>query len=199
MRKSLFVITILSTLCFFQCTPDQPATSVINKEQAARTLLDNEVNQLVGKWRIQESIVEPRQFNPYQVELAIVKDTVLRDLATLTIRPAATTNRLTQGWPSSHYTGLDGTLDYGSKSYPIYINLVIPDEVTSTGRGIVKLFNFLPGTFEPEAEAILFKKLGFFHTDFTLTTPSDSSVMHWRDTGQVSSIGLTQVKLIKQP
>lgn len=198
MRTSLFTIIVLSTLCFCQCKPDQQATPVVHEEQATRALLTNEVNQLVGKWRIQESTIEPRQFNPYQTELAISKDTVLRDLATLTIQPAPTTNRLTQGWPSSSYTELEGTLDYGGRSYPVYISLVIPDEVTGTRNGVIKLWNFLPGNFKPEAEAVLFKKLGFFHTDFTLAAPSDSSVMHWRGTGQVSSIGLTHVKFIKQ-
>lgn len=207
--KTLFLFALLAiTISLVGCKSRQADPQPVDNVKLGQELLNRKAKQLWGKWLIQDAAIAWKPYNPYFTELGISRDTVLHNLATLTI-PEVTpviTNLSPQSYNYTFETELAGTLSYGSESYPVYLSLMTYVDFPNTDTNLdshvvwIRLQNYkrtAPGLFTTD-ETNYFRKLGFFHTMFQRQASSTDTIVKWLGTGSVSALGLNEVTLVKQ-
>ncbi|MCK8493280.1 hypothetical protein M0L20_15540 [Spirosoma sp. RP8] len=208
MKKHLLIVLVSTVFGLSACKKEAELTPPVDNVQLGQTLLTKRAGQLTGKWLIDETSIAWKRFNPYFVELGITQDTVLRNLATLTISsPTQITHALSPQYIYDFKTELVCQLDYGGKSYPVYLTLSTAVDGKNTLSNVdsspvrMSLWSYPAGAYNtpiPDTNALLFRKLGFFHTTFEEKEGNNSSSRRWYGYSSESALGLQEVKLTKQ-
>jgi hypothetical protein len=181
-------------LCCWQCTPDAPPK--IDYDQLAAQVMTELKPQLVGTWTLGQVHVSPNGPNRIN-RLNLSQDTTFRDVALLTIVPAASPR---QQPVDPRYGEYDGTIQYKTKTYPIQFNTWPGPRVYSPSRQgpqafLLFSFHFPNGPRFPEAEEAFLENLGLINETFSLETTVGQPTMKW--VGLNGSI--QRIDFVKQP
>ncbi|MBO3273016.1 hypothetical protein F1C16_13070 [Hymenobacter sp. NBH84] len=120
MKPFLRFALFAASLCFMQCTQEE-ATPTIDYDQKSIELMNQLTPQIVGEWSLQRVSIKRQSHNGSQAEIGIKRDTVLQNLAILSIRQAAV--------PRSNpkylrHPDFDCTIQYKDKTYPLSFSLL---------------------------------------------------------------------------
>lgn len=151
--------------------------------------------QVVGRWTLQQVYIKSQSYNYDQKQLKLTRDTVFQNLATLTVRPAS---RLRISSADPRHPEFEGTIEFRTKTYPVYFYLRANPERLVNAQGPQAFFNFdyaFPnGTRIPEAEETFLDNLGLVGEVFSLETVSKQPKMVWRGLNR----GIDKIELQKQ-
>lgn len=201
MKNSLFLGLAVISLLFLQCsqdggsvTPVTPAPQV-DYEKVTIKLMDELAPQLLGRWTLRQVDIKVQSYNVNQKKLQLAKDTVLLNLATLTIR-SATQLRMSPQDP--RHPEFEGTIEFRGKTYPIGFYLLANAERVVSNKGpqahLLFEYRFPNGTRIPESEETLLNDLGVVGDNFSLEIVPGQSAMTWRGLNR----GVDKIDLQKQ-
>jgi len=198
--KYIRLSILATTLCFAQCTKEEatPAKTgtapAVNYNQETIKLMNQLTPQMVGDWSLQRVHIKRQLYNVSQSEAGIKRDTVLQELAVLSIRQAAV-SRITPKDP--RYPDFECTIRYKGKAYPMYFSLLANAErvIGNTGPQAFFLlqYDFPAGTRFPEAEETYLESIGLVD-NFSVETTADPNTMTWRGLNQ----GVEKIELRKR-
>ncbi|MBC6610679.1 hypothetical protein H8B15_07080 [Hymenobacter sp. BT507] len=202
MKNYLHLSLLATALCFTQCTkeeavPAKPGTTAkpaINYDQESIKLMNQLTPQMVGDWSLQRVHIKRQSYNSSQSEAGIKRDTVLQELAILSIRQAAVPRTNPK---DLRHPDFDCTIQYKGKSYPMHFWLLASAEHVFDKTGPQAFFlleyNFPSGTRFPEAEETYLKSIGLVD-NFSVETTADPNTMTWRGLNR----GIDKIELRRQ-
>jgi hypothetical protein len=194
MRTYFFIIGIISFL-FGQCTQPESATPKIDFDKESVKLMSEVTPKLIGQWTLQEVSVSYKKGDYYQNQAQITKDTVLTNVALLTIR---TVSKSRFDPPQAKHPEFEGSVQYGTKTYPIYFYLIASGGriINKTGPQASFLFeyNFPNGTRLVEPEEAYLRNVGIVNNNFSVELVDGQPSMVWRGGNR----GVDQIRLVKK-
>ena len=154
-------------------TPEvEPALTYDEKEAA---VLKQVAPQVAGQWTLTDVKYVRRPL--FQYPASLPRDTVLAQLATLTIAPASVPRP--SGRPE-----FEGQLTYGSKTYPVRFSLYASPERVVRQQGPSAYFlleyNFSVGSHQTEPEEQFLQDIGLVGEQFTLEAEAGQTTMQWK-------------------
>ena len=194
--------SLLLAISFFliQCkSAPEPQPTLDERATALITVLRPRVT---GTWQISTAQIKRRELGYFQVDPGITQDTVLRNLATLTLSPASVNNkRLPKEY--GPVLELEGTVAYGGKTYPIYGLLDVgPTRIAGQSglQGFVLLqYNFTSANFPPgstsrrvEVEEDYLHGVGLIGDNFSVEVAENQRTMTWRGLNRAISSAVLQ-------
>ncbi|GAB3708504.1 hypothetical protein GCM10027592_43740 [Spirosoma flavus] len=186
--------SVMLFLWFSQCSPDYGSTPKVNADQASIELQNELRPKLVGQWALPRVNLKYQDYNVFQKQLKISKDTSFSDLATITIIP--TTQPRTS--PRDKRVGeYDGTIRFRNKTYPIQFDLLAYSDWVYSQKGpqgtFLLMYKFPIGSHIPEDEETFLENIGLVGDNFILELTSDPGKMIWRGLNR----GLDRIELTK--
>lgn len=131
----------------------------------------------------------------YQKRACVTKNTVFQDFAVLILAPAVA-SRYTPRDPQ--YGEFEGTLQYGSKVFPVYFALRITPEHASTRQGPQAIFspglNRPAGSYPLDVDQQFLTDLGVLQDNFYLEATPGQPLMVWRGLNR----GVDRIELQKR-
>ncbi|GAB3808643.1 hypothetical protein GCM10028819_48130 [Spirosoma humi] len=193
--KAYFLFIGISSLLLGQCTQPESAPPKIDFDKESVKLMSEVAPKLIGQWTMQEVAIRYRKNDYYQSQAQITKDTVLKNIATLTIN-AVSASRFDP--PQAKHPEFEGHIQYGTRTYPIYFYLLASAGriVNKTGPQASFLFeyNFPNGSHLVEPEEAYLKNVGIVNDNFSVEVIDGQPVMIWRGGNQ----GVDQIRLVKK-
>ena len=129
MRLLLSTLSLGLACSLTNCSREAAPAPKLDYDQASRELMQTLAPQVVGTWTLRQVQVS---FQPYGYGHALVPlrgDTLLQNLATLTLA-AAQTPRSARA--DARYPEFEGQLHFRGQDYPIYLQLLAyPDQVVN--------------------------------------------------------------------
>ncbi len=187
-------------LCFFAfailCACNKKDVLVsdpkVDFNSASVKLMDSIRPALYGTWQMQEVKVVP--FQTSVGEIGIYKDTVLKNLATLTINHIDyNTNELYR-----RQNDVTGTLTFGSKTYPVgfTMNASANRIYHKTGPQVFGLFEyrFPSGLHITEKEEMYLIYLTLIGENFEMQLSDDGKSMQWKGLNRA----IKNIQLVKK-
>lgn len=170
----LFFIPIL----FISCKKDVE----VGKEEKvdwnkSSIILMNELRpKLYGSWKIEQMHITP--YAPNTSEIGIFKDTLLNNVAELTINQVNNVGYYEKG------NDVTGTLKFKTKSYPVGFRMLPTGEQIFQNKGahVFALFEyrFPVGTHLTEPEENYLYNLTLINDTFEIEMSKDGKMMTWR-------------------
>ncbi|ARK08955.1 hypothetical protein [Fibrivirga algicola] len=192
MRTYFFVIA-LNTILFGQCTKPESATPRVDYDKESIKLMSEVAPQISGQWTMQEVAISHKKGDYYQQQAQITKDTVLKDIATLTIKPVSNSRFSPR---QAQHPEFEGNIQYGGKTYPIYFFLTASagriDKKTGPQASILFEYSFPSGSRLIEAEESYLKNAGIVNTNYSVEVVDSQPAMIWR-----GGKGVDQIRLEK--
>jgi hypothetical protein len=193
MKTYLFITGIISLL-FGQCTQPESATPRIDYDKESVKLMSEVAPKLIGQWTLQEVAIKYKKGDYYQSQAQITKDTVLTNVATLTIRNVSK-SRFDP--PQAKHPEFEGSIQYGTRTYPIYFYLLASTEriVNKTGPQASFLFeyNFPNGSRLVEPEEAYLRNVGLINDNYSVELVDGQPAMIWRGGNR----GVNQMRLVR--
>jgi hypothetical protein len=196
MKNNLLVLSTLLCLLNWQCSPSDPVTTSIKTDydQVSRQLMEELAPQIIGQWTLRQ--VQIKYKNEYgQSQIKLTKDSTFLNLATLKIIPAAIPRTSPVDTRRGEY---DGTITYGSKTYPISFDMLANAEWIVSKKGPQTFFSFqyhFPnGIHLAEPEEVFLQNIGLTGEVFTLETTIGQPTMIWRGLNR----GIERIELVRQ-
>ncbi len=194
-RYSRWLPLLAAGPLFCQCSKAPEATPKTDYRQEGITLMQQLKPQLTGTWDLRRVAVTRLKNDASQMQAGITKDTVFQNLAVLTLAPAVA-SRSTPRDPQ--YGEFEGTLQYKSKAFPVYISLRVTTDYAQTHQGPQALFaldfNRAPGSYPPDADERFLLDLGILQSYFYLETMPGQPGMVWRGLGR----GVDRIEMQKR-
>ena len=196
MKTNLLFVAILLSLAGWRCSPDKPVVSPkFDFDKTSTQLMKDLAPQIVGQWKLRQVQVKYRANDYYQTKANITKDSTLRDLATLTIVPAAVPRTSPRDLRRGEY---DGTIQYRNKTYPIQFDLMANPDWLVHQKGPQAFFlfdyHFPVGSHLTESEEAFLQNIGLIGDNFSLETTLGQPTMIWRGLNR----GINQIDLVRQ-
>ncbi len=180
-RYSRWLFLLAMGPLFGQCSKAPEAAPKTDYRQEGITLMQQLKPQLTGTWDLRRVAVKRLNNAYYQIRAGITKDTVFQDFAVLTLAPAVA-SRYTPRNPQ--YGEFEGTLQYKSKVFPVYIALRIETEYAQTHQGPQAIFsldlNREPGSYPLDLDERFLSDVGVLFDNFYLETTPGQPRMVWR-------------------
>lgn len=195
MTTNRLVLFVLLTLISWRCSPNDSATPAkVDYDQASRDLMNELAPQIVGRWTLRT--VQVKYTNNYgQHQIGLTGDTTFQNLATLTIVPAKTPRSSPVDYRRGEY---DGTITYGSKSYPVSFDMLANSEWIYSKKGPQTFFlfyyHFPDGSHLTEREEAFLENVGLVGDNFSMETTVGQPTMIWRGLNR----GITRIELVRQ-
>lgn len=187
----LLLTSIILSVTVLSCTPQ--AEPKVDYDKISAQMMNDLAPQLVGTWKLSQVHVNPNGPNRIN-RLNLRKDSTFRDLATLTIVPADKPRMLPKDPRRGEY---DGTIRYGSKTYPIKFDMWAGPQVYS-GKGpqafLLFSYRFPDGIHVAEPEEKFLEDLGLVDENFSLETTLGQPTMKWVGLNR----GIDYIQFIKQ-
>ncbi len=171
---TLFFVSVLFLSCKKNGEVSKPEK--VDWNTSSITLMNNLRPKLLGTWKIEEIHVTP--YAPNTSEIGIYKDTLLNNVAELTI------SRINND--SNYETGNDvtGFLRFKTKSYPVGFRMLpTPQHIfENKGPQVFGLFEyrFPVGTHLTEPEEDYLRNLTLINNNFEIEMSKDGKVMTWK-------------------
>lgn len=180
-----------------QCTLSgpPPAPARIDYDQESVKLMNELTPQMSGTWQLRRVEVKRQTYNNLQAQAGIRKDTVLQDLATLTLKPATKPRYMPK---NDRHAEFEGRIQRNGRSYPVSLYMSAEHGWLAKKTGPQAYFSF--GFFFPtephitEPEEALLSNLGLVDDVFTLETTVGQPTMIWKGLSR----GISQIDLQKQ-
>ena len=195
MKTNVLLFFALLTLLSWRCSPtDSVALVKVDYDQASRQLMKGLAPQIVGQWTLRK--VQVKYKNEYgQRQINLTRDSTFQHLATLTIIPA----KIPRSSPVDSRRGeYDGTITYGSKTYPISFDMFANSEWIVSRKGPQTFFlfdyHFPDGSHLTEPEEAFLQNVGLVGDNFSLETIIGQPTLIWRGLNR----GIEQVELVRQ-
>jgi hypothetical protein len=192
MKTYLFIASFF--IFFGQCTQPESATPKIDYDKESVRLVSEVAPKLIGQWTLKEVSIRYKKGDYYQSQAQITKDTVFNDLATLTIRSVSKSRFKPV---QDKHPEFEGSIRYGTKTYPIYFYLRASDEriVTKTGPQASFLFeyNFPIGARLVEPEEAYLRNIGVVNDTYSVELVDGQPVMIWCGGNR----GVNQMRLVR--
>lgn len=193
--KTHFLFIGIISLLFGQCTQPESAAPKIDFDKESVKLMSGIAPKLIGKWTMQEVAIRYKKGDYYQNQAQITKDTVLENIATLTINPVSKSR---YDPPQAKHPEFEGSIQYGTKTYPIYFSLLASAGriVNKTGPQASFLFeyNFPIGSHLVEPEEAYLKNVGIVNDNYSVEIVDGQPVMIWRGANR----GVDQIRLVRK-
>jgi hypothetical protein len=195
MKTNLIVLFALLNLISWGCSPNDSTTPVkVDYDQASRDLMNELAPQIVGQWTLRTVQVKYKNWAG-QHQIGLTKDTTFQNLATLRIVPA----KIPRSSPVDSRRGeYDGTITYGSKSYPVSFDMLANPEWIVSKKGPQTFFlfdyHFPNGSHQTEPEEAFLKNVGLVGDNFSLETTIGQPTMIWRGLNR----GIDRIELVRQ-
>lgn len=202
MKNYIRLSLLATTLCFTQCTKEEAtpaktgtvAKPAVNYDQESIKLMNKLVPHMLGDWSLQRVHIKRQPYNFSQTEIGIERDTVLQELAVLSIRQAAVPRTNPK---DLRHPDFDCTIHYKGKSYPMAFWLLANAEHVFNNTGpqasFLLRYNFPTGTRFPETEEKYLDSIGLVDNFFVETT-ADPNTMTWRGLNR----GIDKIELQKR-
>jgi hypothetical protein len=178
------------TNCFREAAP----APKLDYDQASRKLMQTLAPQVVGTWTLRQVQVSFQPYNPHHALLPLRGDTLLQNLATLTLATAKTPR---SARADARYPEFEGQLHFRGQDYPIYLQLLAsPDQVVNhRGPQAHFLFetNYPVGSRQRDAGEEWLTNLGLLYDNYTLELVAGHPLMHWRGLNR----GVSRIDLVK--
>ncbi|GAB3162599.1 hypothetical protein [Telluribacter humicola] len=188
--KSKLSVALIGILLFSQCSVDRSIAPKVDYEQARIEFLKELVPHITGTWNMRKIQIK-RQNSTYHAELKLKNDTILTNFATLTLT-------LASGQPDPGSSRYEGNIQYGTKKYPIKLDLIAGSWLyNQKGEGSKGYFlieyNYPPGTSHIiEKEEKYLEQIGLISENFSLETTSGPMI--WKGLNR----GIEQIDFIKK-
>ncbi|WP_460934915.1 hypothetical protein [Spirosoma humi] len=189
-------LTFLVSIAFLfsRCSPNEGLSPKIDYDQASIELMQEIQPKIVGQWTLRQVNIKYQDFNYSQKQLKITKDTAFVDFATLSIIPTNEPRSSPRDLRTGEY---DGTIQFGTKAYPIQFDLRSNAEWIYSKKGPQAFFSFsykFPvGTRVTESEERFLEDIGLMNDTFSLEFSTDPKKMIWRGLNRgVSRIEMTK-------
>jgi hypothetical protein len=194
MKSVSLSLVLASSLLFAQCAKTPEVAPKINYDQKSTEIVQGVSPAVVGDWTLRRVQIKAQPYNGGQLALGIVRDTVLQDFATISIRPAPSRSSI----PDLRYARFSGVLHYRTKTYPIQFELSASPQRLFHDEGPQAVFlleyNFPVGSHPTEVEEQFLQSLGLIGEHFTLqVVPGQPRTMTW----QGSYRGIGTIELVK--
>lgn len=154
-------------------TPEVLPTPTYAEKEAA--VLKQVAPQVAGQWTLTDVRYIPRPL--FQRPAGLPRDTVLAQLATLTIVPASVPRP--SGRPE-----FEGQLTYRSKTYPVRFSLYASPDRVVRDQGPPAYFlleyNFPVGSHQTEPEEQFLQDIGLIGENFSLEAEAGQTTMQWK-------------------
>jgi hypothetical protein len=192
----LFLPTVLLglTCSLTNCSQRLDPAPKLDYDQASRELMQTLAPQVVGTWTLRQVQVSFQPYNPHHALLPLRGDTLLQNLATLTLA-AAKTPRSARA--DARYPEFEGQLHFRGHDYPVYLQLLAyPDQVVNH-QGPQAHFlletNYPVGSRQRDAGEEWLTNLGLLYDNYTLELVAGQPLMHWRGLNR----GVSRIDLVK--
>jgi hypothetical protein len=179
----LFLPTVLLglTCSLTNCSQRSDPAPKLDYDQASRELMQTLAPQVVGTWTLRQVQVSFQSYNPHHALLPLRGDTLLQNLATLTL-VAAKTPRNARA--DARYPEFEGQLYFRGHDYPVYLQLLAsPDQVVNH-QGPQAHFlletNYPVGWRQRDAGEEWLTNLGLLADNYSLELVAGQPLMHWR-------------------
>jgi hypothetical protein len=163
----------LATSC--ASTPDVVPALTYNEKETA--VLNQVAPQVAGQWTLTDVRYVRRPL--FQYPASLPRDTVLAQLATLTIAPASVPRPSRNGRPE-----FEGHLTYRSKTYPVRFSLYASPDRVVRQQGPPAYFlleyNFPVGSHQTEPEEQFLQDIGLIGENFSLEAEAGQTTMQWK-------------------
>ncbi|WP_460965847.1 hypothetical protein [Spirosoma litoris] len=167
----LFFTILITSLCFSQC---QQKELLSPSEQTAK-FVDELKPQLIGSWVIQQAQIDHKKLLSLQYPVAIIKDTLIQNLATLTFQASS------QIISDKRILELEGVLNFRNVALPIYAK-IYPIQNNSKLKGTMFLTYNFKGVDDrvTSAEVDYLQSIGLTGDNFHVEINQDNPLMVWR-------------------
>ena len=190
--KLLLLWAFLGITCL-GCTPKAEPEPKIDYQQLMTQIMKDLSPQLIGTWNLREVRVKLRSPG-YGNPLNLTKDSIFRNLATMTIVPATKPRTLPIDPRRGEY---EGTIRYRNKTYPIRLNMW-PSTWVYERKGpqafLLLDYNFPEGIRTTESEEQFLVDLGLVYDTFSLETTIGQPTMKWVGLNR----GIDRIEFVKQ-
>ena len=194
MRLLLPAVLLGIAYSLTNCSQRSDPAPKLDYNQASRELMQILAPQVVGTWTLCQVQVSFQPYNPHHALLPLRGDTLLQNLATLTLA-AAKTPRSARA--DARYPEFEGQLHFRGHDYPIYLQLLAyPDQlVNHQGPQAHFLFetNYPVGSRQRDAGEEWLLNLGLLDDNYTLELVAGQPRMHWRGLNR----GVSRIDLVK--
>lgn len=195
MKTKILILSALLSLLNWQCSSTDPvAPTKVDYDQASRQLIKELTPQILGQWILSQVQVKYKsEYGQHQIKLT--KDSTFQNLATLRIIPATIPCSSPIDTRRGEY---DGTITYGSKTYPIAFNLLANPEWIASKKGpqafLLFEFHFPDGSHPTEPEEDFLRNIGLINENFSLETVAGQPSMTWRGLNR----GIERIEMVRK-
>jgi hypothetical protein len=176
MKASLLLPSLLALGLATGCASAPTVTPAPDYNKIEADILKDVAPRVVGRWTLEEVDYKRRPYFTYPTSM--VRDTVLRQFATLTIKPLVRASH--NGNPE-----FEGEIKYLNKTYPIYFSLYASGGWVVRQQGPPTYFTlqyyFPDGTShytEPEEQFL--QDIGLVGEQFSLEVEAGQPTMRWQ-------------------
>lgn len=192
----LFLPTALLGLAcsLTNCSREATPTPKLDYDQASRELMQTLAPQVAGTWTLRQVQVsyQPRGYGHALVPLR--GDTLLQNLATLTLTVAKTPRNTPA---DARYPEFEGQLRFRGQDYPVYLQLRAHPTQIVNQQGPQALFlletNYPAGSRQRDAGEEWLTNLGLLNDNYSLEVVAGQPLMHWRGLNR----GVSRIDLVK--
>ena len=193
----VFSLPLLALVALFaQCAKTSPEVmpqARVNYDQKSVDIVQALSPFVPGTWQLRRLCIKAQSYNTGQKELGLVRDTVFRDFATLSIQPAPSGRSI----PDPRYASFSGLLHFRTKTYPVRFEVSASPERLFNDRGpqgtFLLEYNFPVGSHRTEPEEQFLEYLGFINENFSLDVVAGQPTMTWRGLSR----GIDRIDLVK--
>jgi hypothetical protein len=176
------------------CSREATPAPKVDYDQASCALMQTLAPQVVGTWTLRQVQVsfQPRGYGHALVPLR--GDTLLQNLATLTLAAAKTPRRVPA---DARYPEFEGQLRFRGQDYPVYLQLRAHATRLVKQQGPQALFlfetNYPVGSRQRDAGEEWLLNLGLLQDNYSLELVAGQPLMHWRGLNR----GVSRIDLVK--
>jgi hypothetical protein len=172
--KHLFCLLAVALLT--QCAKTPPVTPSPTYSEREAAVLQTVAPLVAGQWRLTDVHYRRRPF--FESPAGWPADTVVAQLATLTLAPAA------PRFANTGHPTFEGELSYAGKRYPVYFALWANPDRVNRQQGPPAYFtleyHFPDGTHQTAVEEQFLQDVGLVGGQFTLEATTGPATLHWQ-------------------
>jgi hypothetical protein len=194
MRLFLPAVLLGLACSLTNCSREAAPAPKLDYDQASRELMQTLAPQVVGTWTLRQVQVsfQPRGYGHALVPLR--GDTLLQNLATLTLAAAKTPRNAPA---DARYPEFEGQLRFRGQAYPVYLQLRAHPTRIVDQQGPQALFlletNYPAGSRQRDAGEEWLTNLGLLDDNYSLEVVAGQTLMHWRGLNR----GVSRIDLVK--
>lgn len=177
------IITLIVAFSFWQCS----SPTVPTYKELAIQFVNQLRPRLIGSWQFKQTQIDAKKLNWSSNYTGIQEDTVLQNLATLTLGP------FSGKVYDERLLDLDGSIRFREKEYPVEVR-IYPTHIDTGKQGIMMVFfKHNPQIDYNTANVRFMESIGLVGVNFRFVIGPESSTMML----QTEDKGIASANLIK--